>query len=272
MLKTRIKTGIILALAGILLIFCLGPGFVFAWWIIFGVIMWEWASMTEMKEVSPVSRDALGKMMYVLVFIFFSAFAFFLPLLTLKIGLLFWIFAFVSFFFSQKSLGFLVSEKGYLLTGLFLLVPSWLAGFELYIFSPWLLFFAILVIAASDTGAYFAGKKFGKHFLAPHLSPKKTWEGASGGLVAGILVGIVFSFFGNKLIPSAVALPMVGWIFLSIVLVVFGIIGDLFESQIKRLVGVKDSGKLLPGHGGFLDRFDSHFAGLVAAAFIVLLL
>jgi phosphatidate cytidylyltransferase len=261
MLKTRIKTGVALAFFGILLIFFVGPVFPYLWWIIFSVIMWEWAAMPGLNRTK--------KMVYLIAFIFLSAFAFMIPLSVLKMGVLFWIAAGISLFFSRESLKFLVSQSGYFLTGLFLLVPAWVAGIQLYLVSSWMLLYVILVIAASDIGAYFAGKKWGKHFLAPKISPKKTWEGAFGGLVSGVILGVIFAFLGNKLLPEGMGMPKAEWIFLSVALVIFGIIGDLFESQIKRLLGVKDSGKLLPGHGGFLDRFDSHFAGLVIAAFVI---
>ncbi len=283
MLKTRVKTGLALAVAGFILIFCLGLFFPLAWWILFCVIVWEWAAMKFSQQIpSAVAGEGkaedfsyqrreqrIKKIGYVAAFLCCTAFAYVLPLLTMKMGLLFWIAAAVSLFFSRESLKFLVSKWGYFLTGMLLLVPAWSSGLYLYYNSPWLLLYVVLVIAASDIGAYFVGKKWGKHYLAPEISPKKTWEGAFGGLICGLVLGCIFGFFANHYLFQNSTFSILRWGFLSLILVIFGVVGDLFESQIKRLLGVKDSGKLLPGHGGFLDRFDSHFAGLLIAAFMI---
>ena len=100
----------------------------------------------------------------------------------------------------------------------------------------------------SDSGAYLAGTTIGKTKLLERVSPKKTWEGLIGGLIFAIMVGYFISYFIES--------NPIHWISISIIIVVFGTLGDLTESQIKRSVGVKDSGNLLPGHGGILDRFD----------------
>jgi phosphatidate cytidylyltransferase len=118
-----------------------------------------------------------------------------------------------------------------------------------------------VLLAASwlgDTGAYFAGRALGRHKLAPVLSPKKTWEGAIGGFVTSMAGAVLFGWiFGLEL-------PWWGMALLGGVLDVFGVLGDLAESLLKRAFGVKDSGGILPGHGGILDRVDSViFAGPV---------
>lgn len=114
----------------------------------------------------------------------------------------------------------------------------------------WLMF-ALLLSWAGDTAAMYAGKSFGKHALAPRISPAKTWEGAIGSVIGGVLAGAVYAHY---LIPSA-KLPLV----LAIAAAgnIAGQLGDLAESAMKRGAGVKDSGTLLPGHGGWLDRIDS---------------
>ena len=117
----------------------------------------------------------------------------------------------------------------------------------------------MLLIWASDTGAYIFGKNFGKHKLFERISPGKTWEGWVGGTLLAIVVGYVLSLFFNDL-------ETYQWIGVAIIVAVFGILGDLTESLLKRSLGVKDSGTLLPGHGGILDRFDSL---LMAIPFIV---
>lgn len=118
---------------------------------------------------------------------------------------------------------------------------------------PKLIFFLMLVVWLGDAGAYYVGKKFGKHKLAPRISPKKTVEGLIGGMAASVISAVTMhlTFFGE--------FPLVHAIIVAIVLSVAGVIGDLAESMWKRSADVKDSGTLIPGHGGFLDRFDSIF-------------
>ncbi|MFT2010358.1 phosphatidate cytidylyltransferase [Pontibacter sp. 13R65] len=117
----------------------------------------------------------------------------------------------------------------------------------------------LLLIWASDTGAYAFGKSFGKHKLLPRVSPGKTWEGWAGGVVTSVLAAYLMSLFFQDL-------ELYQWIGTAILVSVFGVLGDLVESMLKRSLGVKDSGTLLPGHGGILDRFDSL---LLAIPFIV---
>lgn len=114
------------------------------------------------------------------------------------------------------------------------------------------LLFALLIVWITDSGAYMIGRKLGRHKLAPHVSPNKTWEGTIGGtVVATIIVGIYAYFYpqGGQTLPVT--------ILFTIVLSIIGQLGDLVESALKRYYGVKDSGKILPGHGGIMDRFDS---------------
>jgi phosphatidate cytidylyltransferase len=114
---------------------------------------------------------------------------------------------------------------------------------------PKLLLFALAITWAADTVAYFTGRAIGKHPLAPHISPKKTWEGSAGGMLGSLLVAYAFSFWLKIPIPHLLAMAVVGNI--------AGQMGDLLESACKRSAGVKDSGGLLPGHGGVLDRIDA---------------
>jgi phosphatidate cytidylyltransferase len=119
----------------------------------------------------------------------------------------------------------------------------------------------LLVVWLADIGAYFAGKALGRHKLAPSISPGKTWEGAIGGWVAVIVIGALAAatgFYAPTVFTALVA--HLGWVraFIALtVLVVFSVVGDLFESLLKRQAGVKDSSGLLPGHGGVLDRIDA---------------
>lgn len=114
-----------------------------------------------------------------------------------------------------------------------------------------LLSFFFLVIFGSDIGAFYAGKAFGKHKLAPSISPGKTWEGVAGGVLAALLLSAIAHFWFFRELPLKLALP------LGAVITILGIFGDLTESALKRSAGAKDAAKILPGHGGLLDRLDS---------------
>jgi len=126
-------------------------------------------------------------------------------------------------------------------------------------------FFILFATWASDTFAFFVGRRFGRHKLAPGISPGKTWEGAAGGIVAAVIMSILF------FTPTPFRLPMVYWqvIPLAVLVSIFGQLGDLVESLLKRNVGVKDSGSLMPGHGGVLDRIDSLVFASVVVYYVV---
>src|SRR5271156_6633537 len=140
-----------------------------------------------------------------------------------------------------------ISASGLLLVALPLTYAVRLHGWGEY--GPWLLLFALVITWAGDTAAYFAGRAFGRHALAPHLSPKKTWEGSLAGLAASIVVSVIFQRWLHVGIAYLVGMAVVGN--------VAGQVGDLLESAYKRSAGVKDSGAMLPGHGGVLDRIDA---------------
>ena len=128
------------------------------------------------------------------------------------------------------------------------------------------LFLALLATFASDTAAYFTGKALGRHKLAPIISPSKTWAGTIGGLLGAVVVSLLFT------LPTPLQLPLSWWqaIILGLLVSLSGQLGDLVESLLKRNTGVKDSGSLLAGHGGFLDRIDSIvFAGVVVYYYVV---
>ena len=129
---------------------------------------------------------------------------------------------------------------------------------------PLFLLALFVFIWVSDTNAYLVGVLFGKHRLFERISPKKSWEGFFGGLFLAVSSSFIFAYFEQTI-------PWYHWVGLSIVVVVFGTWGDLFESLIKRTLEVKDSGKTLPGHGGFLDRLDSLLLAVYAMLFYVYL-
>jgi len=130
-----------------------------------------------------------------------------------------------------------------------LLLALWAALMDLHARGPRVLLGAAMVVWIADSAAYFAGRRFGRHKLAPAISPGKTWEGVVGALLALALYGIALGRFAG--VPPWPLLPLLA------ILLYVSVLGDLFESWIKRVSGMKDSGALLPGHGGVLDRIDA---------------
>lgn len=124
-----------------------------------------------------------------------------------------------------------------------------------YVYGGEMLLYLLSLVWIADIGAYFSGRRFGKHKLSPAISPGKTWEGFYGGLAANLL-WIIFVYQ----LSSGWGLGLVQFILIGIATSLISVVGDLFESVLKRQAGVKDSGKLLPGHGGVLDRIDSVIA------------
>lgn len=149
------------------------------------------------------------------------------------------------------------------LAGLFVLLPGWTALLTLRAAEQYqvLLLLLLAMVAAADIGAYFCGKAFGKHKLAPQVSPNKTWEGFAGGMGASCLVALAI-VAGTGLAGSLSLGVVVKIVAVALSVAVISVVGDLFESMVKRRAGVKDSGSLLPGHGGVLDRIDSITAAL----------
>lgn len=145
-------------------------------------------------------------------------------------------------------------------TGWIVLLPAWFALMEFHAMRPALLLALMAVVSVADIGAYFAGRAFGKHKLAPSVSPGKTWEGVAGGLLAVSCYGVMW-----KLFVATVGVPFPGF-YLLLAMAALSVVGDLFESWLKRQAGMKDSGSILPGHGGVLDRIDGMTPALPLAA------
>jgi phosphatidate cytidylyltransferase len=163
----------------------------------------------------------------------------------LKMALAWWFIALIWMFLYPTPIAKAVSW----ICGALVMVPAWLALDALYLHSPELLLFALLIVWVADIGAYFVGRGFGRVKLAPKISPGKTWEGVLGGLSAVLLLAAVGSNYLQ--IEISVLVPF------CLTVAMLSVVGDLTVSMFKRSAGVKDSGKLFPGHGGLLDRIDS---------------
>lgn len=154
------------------------------------------------------------------------------------------------------------------LIGLVLISAAVTAIFEVWDSSPWWLMYLFLLVWGADSGAYFVGRKFGQRKLAPSVSPNKSVEGLFGGIVTvAIVIIAVQSIYLNFSLTQHIL-----FLILSILTVFNSVLGDLFESMIKRRAGIKDSGRILPGHGGVLDRIDSLLAAapVFAAGMVIL--
>lgn len=167
----------------------------------------------------------------------------------------------------------------YLLGGLYILVPI---GLILTMDPAFVLTF-VTIVWANDTGAFLVGTTIGKHKMAPSISPKKSWEGFFGGVVFAVATALVWyslywsdyyaigvELFGNEAVDFTVI--KIKWAVFGLFIALAAVVGDLVESKFKRTLGVKDSGSLIPGHGGMLDRFDATFlAAIVAWVFLAIL-
>lgn len=256
MLKQRIITGVILALMVSLAIFFL-PNALFdqlALLIIVGLGTWEWASLTSFTTQPP-------RLIAVAVNVVLAEFVYFIspPILPiLLISLATWGFILYLLRSYQTDTTY-YKQNPWLLRVLssLVLIPAWYALTYLHELHYGYVFYVISLIAFADIAAYFSGKRFGKNKLAPSLSPGKTREGALGALAVTFIWSCVGAIFTHLSLGGAIV-----FVFFSMLAVAMSIAGDLFESLIKRQAGAKDSGTLLPGHGGVLDRIDSLLAAI----------
>lgn len=255
MLKQRIITALILAPLAIWGILALSAmNFAIVMGLIFVLGAWEWARIAGVE-------NSLGRVAYsmVLALLMLASYTFAAwQNGTVLVGLLWWVIALTLVLRFPKGGAFWQrSSLGPIILGYVILLPAWVALIALQQQAgPVYVLLLMLLVWGADIGAYFAGRRFGKRKLAAAVSPGKTIEGVLGGLVMSGLIGIAAAFYLNL----TSVLPM----FLVIVLatVLISVLGDLVESMFKRLSGIKDSGGILPGHGGVFDRIDS----LTAAA------
>lgn len=231
--------------AAVLFAFCLGAGH-------------EWLKIIGAKTAQQISFYA-ALILCVIVF-YYAHITYYLKDwvgITLCISLVGWVFAFIAVIFYQKGRTLWSSNVWVnTLIGLWLIVPFGVGAFFLLNYFSYKIFLILLlVIACADSFAYFSGQLWGRlggnyHLLASRVSPGKSWEGVWGGMICTALVLFILGLFSNLITWQLVALMV-------FVIIPISIMGDLFESMVKRIYGVKDSGTLLPGHGGLLDRLDS---------------
>lgn len=271
MLRWRVVTALVLVPAALLLVWALPP-----WALGGGVAVvllmgaWEWTRLIHLNRT--VIRAMFVLMVGAAVgieWLYLDRAVDPVPMLLLTLG--WWC---VAFLWLQRF-GWRPETPpppiaGRVAAGLLLCALPWYSVMLLQVSGdqgPFWVTFLFLLVWGADTGAYFAGKAFGRRRLAPAISPGKTWEGVVGGAVLGVGISAVYVQVGAEY-GFGPAVPAWGWLLVVAVAAVgFSVAGDLFESMIKRQHGVKDSGGLLPGHGGVLDRID----GLVAAAPVVAL-
>lgn len=262
MLKTRVITATLLALGFLVALFYTTG---LAWSLItlsatlIGI--WEWARLIKLKN--QVATIYLAVALLIGILIIYSP--------TTKLGhysdeVTFSLLALSTCFWIVLSPLWLITRK-YVqskflmaLLGLILLLATWVGLGGLQAISPWLLLATLITVWLADSAAYFAGKKFGKHKLAPEISPGKTWEGVAGALLAVTVYGLALCH----------TLHISRWLIAGLWLIVMlSVMGDLFESLLKRQAGVKDSSHLLPGHGGVLDRIDGLISTLPLVLFYI---
>jgi phosphatidate cytidylyltransferase len=262
MLKTRALTAaILLAVFGSALFFLPEPGWIVFCAVLLATAVWEWGALAALKPTGRSVYTALLVVLFVLPLGFPGPGSLYAPAWIYYTSGIFWILLVPLWMWRRQSLG----QAALLAAGIPALVPACAALVDLRSGHPALLLAVLGTVWISDSAAYFVGRRFGKRKLAPSISPGKTWEGVAGALAAVGLYALAWAAWGAPGNPWVGGVPTPWFPAVLLGLAVVGIIGDLFESLIKRQAGVKDSGTLLPGHGGVLDRIDAPVAMLPLA-------
>ena len=290
MLKQRVITAIVLLIV-LIGAYMAGPVVLSGVMAIgFTVVLWEWLKLAGINtKASALVAAVLGIGMSSLTYFAYqeiasgmegsaallgnlsSAFIYYILFITLL-----WIGISIRVFFARHT-GMKVAPVMVALSGIFFVPAAWLSFVGMYAtFGISMILSLLVIVWVADIMAYFTGMAFGKHRMSPAISPKKSWEGAAGGMLSVILLGYAAAYFmsGVDTIPSVVinACGAGVWAVVAFFLVVLSIIGDLYESALKRQVGIKDSSNLLPGHGGFYDRMDALMPTLPAGFLTTILI
>lgn len=260
MLSTRIVTAAILIAAVLAALFLLPPR---AWALVSLVLIAfgarEWARL--------VGFEPLSQFLYFFVIVGIGALLLIgsdvspaaIVLGVCGIASVFWIFIVPAWLRNRWHLRSRVLGG---LVGVIALVPAWLAVAHLQALSPGRLLAAMAIVWIADTAAYFSGRALGRHKLAPEISPGKTWEGVAGGIIAVMIYAIALAVIAPQWLGVTTPAMAFVWVIFAMAVAALSVCGDLFESLQKRQAGVKDSGHLLPGHGGILDRIDALLAAM----------
>lgn len=253
MLKQRIITALVLVVMSLWALF---GAETLAWQaaIVLVAVLgaWEWAAFLGLKaNVSKFGFSLIAALLVILGLVYdwqhWIGYVAILQLLIVIVSVTRFQMSAGKPIMQNRLLGVLV---GWLFLVNFALALIWLRE----AFSAWIVLFSLAMIWVMDSGAYFAGRRFGKHKLAAYVSPGKTWEGVLGGVVFVLLIaGIVWFSWAQEFYQPG----LVVFVVMSGFIAALSVYGDLFESLMKRQAGLKDSGKILPGHGGVLDRIDS---------------
>lgn len=279
-LQLRVITALIL-MAGLVAATTLLSPFAFAIFVV-GICMlcaWEWAGFLEVGRKR--GRSAF-------MFSFLAILILMFPVLgitpdavrtnnlqvaiLLSLGLLFWILCFFVLWGYPDNAHKWNDKSKIALMGLFAILPTFVGLVQLKYLLPsgFLVIGLIIMVAAVDVGAYFFGVALGHTKLAPRLSPNKSWEGVWGGLFTCFLLGCLLTWVLHSFLIPLGPVQVVTLVLMSLTVTFFGVTGDLLESMLKRNCNIKDSGAILPGHGGFLDRVDGILG--VTPAFVLTLL
>jgi phosphatidate cytidylyltransferase len=266
MTKTRLLAALIMAPVAILtVLFASTPVLAALSALLFLVALWEWLKLADVEDTLARTVLLLCNigLMAALVWGSRSAQGGSLALLQLValIGVGWWVLSLAWLrHYSFASDHDTHARVFKLAAGTLAVIPAWAALCLIHASEPnghrWLLL-ALLLVWAADTGAYFAGRRFGKRKLAPRISPNKTVEGLAGGVLLAVVVAMVGAPLAGATLAQMPAVALV-----AVATILASVTGDLFESLLKRHIGVKDSGDLIPGHGGVLDRMDSVLAAL----------
>lgn len=257
MLKQRVITALCLA-AVLFLILWSRSEWLFGLFLLVFFAAGAWENARLFDNPYPIVVAILASVIFIFTGLWLSSGAY---IWFAFIAVLIWVALLVPSLF--RTIPALHSFSGYIYQACYLysILTSFLCVLLLYKRSAFFLLSILVIAWLADIGAYFAGRAFGRHKLAPSISPGKTWEGVVGGIVAVILVAIAsLGFSTSDSNISVLIFEKYGWGGLIgglVLLVAMSIVGDLLESKLKRRVGLKDSSNLLPGHGGVLDRIDS---------------